>query len=160
MYRYTAGKQDWFASGLPIAGELVRELRILDAARRDLPTCSVTERVGDVWQRVQAADWNECVVVNPECVVLGRVRGDAWKNSPETQIEQVMECAPQTYRPHELVSELTERMREKEVESVLVTTSDGELLGVFYRMPHGAPSNNGQSKLESKNARPERQTKP
>lgn len=30
-------------------------------------------------------------------------------------------------------------MRAKELDSILVTTSAGELLGVFYGMPHAAP---------------------
>ena len=68
------------------------------------------------------------------------VRRTGKGRASDTRIDEVMECAPQTYRPHRLVEEITARMRKKEVDSILVTTSDGELLGVFYRSPPAAPA--------------------
>jgi CBS domain-containing protein len=157
VYRYTAGKEDWFASGLPIAGELARKLRILDVAQCAIPTCSLTETVGQVSQRVRTLGWNECVVVNQNRVVLGRVRADAWKVAPDTTIQEVMDYAPQTYRPHRLVEEITEKMGKKNLDSILVTTSDGELLGVFELSPR-SPSGNGTTGTAASISKPEKQT--
>jgi predicted transcriptional regulator len=116
-----------------MAGDLTRQVHLLDAARRDIPTCRLTDCVGEVWKRVQAEGWDDCVVVNQERIVLGRMRGDAWQASPDTKIEEVMDCGLRTYRPHVLIQKIKQVMRDKELDSVLVTTSDGELLGVFYQ---------------------------
>lgn len=39
VFRYTSGKMDWFASGLPREGTMVGHPRAGDTARRDAPTC-------------------------------------------------------------------------------------------------------------------------
>ena len=71
VYRYTAGKADWLASGLPSAGARASLPRIGDLARRDVPTCTLQERLGDVRERVRAAGWDVCLVVNARRIVLG-----------------------------------------------------------------------------------------
>lgn len=136
VYRYTAGKADWFAAGLPREGERAALPRLADLARGDVPTCGPEERVGDVAGRVGDAGWNLCVVVNDERVVLGLLRAEALRAPPETPVEQVMEPGPRTYRPDTLPEKPIEYMRRQGVESVLVTTSDGLLLGLFEQPPN------------------------
>jgi 3-mercaptopyruvate sulfurtransferase SseA len=46
VYDYVPGKADWSASGLPTEGTLASVPDIGDAARRDAPTCTPTEKVG------------------------------------------------------------------------------------------------------------------
>ena len=48
VYRYQAGKADWFASGLPREGKEAHIPRVDDVARRDVAACRPDERVGDV----------------------------------------------------------------------------------------------------------------
>jgi hypothetical protein len=66
VYRYQAGKADWFAAGLPREGAEAHVPRVTDLAERDVPTCGLQERVGDLQERVRAAGRDVCVVVDAE----------------------------------------------------------------------------------------------
>ncbi|HJR80218.1 MAG TPA: CBS domain-containing protein, partial [Anaerolineales bacterium] len=104
-----------------------------DVVRRDVPICQLTDRVGQVHERCLAMGWKVCLVVNESNVVLGRLRREAWAADPETPVEQVMENGPTTFRPDNFLEPLTRRMREKKVGSVILTNSDGVLIGLLYR---------------------------
>lgn len=130
---YVAGKADWLASGLPVEGQLANLPRAGDVARKDVPTCNLTDRLGDVRDRTRDADQNVCVVVNDHRVVLGRLRGDALRGDPGATVESVMESGPTTTRTDDPLEAITERLQHRRVSSILVTTSDGRLVGVLYR---------------------------
>src|SRR5207245_7830164 len=74
VYRYTAGKADWLANGLPTEGQQANKTHVADLARRDVPTCHLADKIADVQARVQAAGWDVCVVVNEKRVVRGLLR--------------------------------------------------------------------------------------
>jgi CBS domain-containing protein len=133
VYRYTPGKQDWFAAGLPREGRLASVPRAVDAARTDVPTCGLSDRVGEVRERMQAAGWDQCLVINERRVVLGRLRSKGLEAPAETPLEEIMESGPTTFRPNGALGAVAERMRSRNVSSVVVTTSDGELLGILFR---------------------------
>jgi CBS domain-containing protein len=133
VFDYVTGKLDWLASGLPIEGKQAGVPRAGQVARREVPTCHVTDRFGDVRDRVQKAGSDVCVVIDGASVVLGLLRGDAFNAAPESVIEQIMESGPTTIRPHVPVESMTERMRKQGVEHTVVTTLDGRLVGVLYR---------------------------
>lgn len=133
VYRYTAGKADWLANGLPTEGTQADVPTVGDLARRGVPTCGLTDRVGDVRGRVQAAGWDVCIVVNDQNIVLGRLRRKELDSAPSLTVEQVMEEGPTTYRLDRLAEQTASYLAERQVENVLVTTSDGELIGLFYR---------------------------
>jgi CBS domain-containing protein len=132
-YDYMPGKADWFASGLPKEGKLASIPTIGEAARHDVPTCGPEERVGDARERTRKAGWDRCVVVNEVRVVLGLLREEELSSDPESTVETVMRNGPTTFRPHLPVGKLAERMRERGASSILVTTSDGKLVGLLYR---------------------------
>src|SRR5215216_2866691 len=90
VYDYVPGKADWFASGLPKEGRLASVPTIGDAARRDVPTCAPAERVENARNRVQAAGWDACVVVNKERVVLGLLREKEVSLGSGATVERVM----------------------------------------------------------------------
>jgi CBS domain-containing protein len=133
VYDYVAGEADWLAMGRPSEGREVGQRRAWPPARRDVPTCGVRELLGEVRQRVQGTGGEACIVVNAERVVLGRVRGAAWNGPDDATVEDVMEAGPTTVRPNEPLAALTERMQKHGTRSVLVTTSDGRLVGVLER---------------------------
>src|SRR5262249_36215240 len=110
VFRYTAGKSDWFAAGLPSEGTRASVPRAGDVARRDVPTCRLTDRIGDVRGRLPATAEPVCVVVNEAQVVLGRLRGPALAADPQLTAEAVMESGPTTIRPNELLADLSRRM--------------------------------------------------
>ena len=132
VHDYAAGEADWFAGGLPREGRDAAIPRAGDVARRDVPTCGLDERVGEVREHMRGAGWDECLVVNGERVVLGRLRGTALEADGDTPVERVMEAGPTTVRPDERLASLVERMRDKGVGSV-VTTSDGLIVGLLKR---------------------------
>jgi CBS domain-containing protein len=133
VFDYVTGKLDWLASGLPTQGKRAGVLRAGQVARREVPTCHVTDRLGDVRDRVQKAGSDVCVVIDGTSVVLGLLRGGAFNAAPESVIEQIMESGPTTIRPHVPVETLAENMRKQGVEHTVVTTLDGRLVGVLYR---------------------------
>ncbi len=143
VYRYTAGKVDWMATGLPIEGTKASVPRVGSLAHRDVPTCRLDERVGDVCNRVRASRWELCVVVNERHVVLGRLRCETLDADPDALAGHVMESGPVTYRPHEVAEDAARTLAERHVKNVLVTTADGELIGVFR--PEDAPGDGQRS---------------
>ncbi len=133
VYRYTAGKEDWFAAGLPREGRLSAVPRAGDVARRGVPTCAPDERVGDVRARVRDAGGDRAVVVNAQRIVLGVLDHLALQAEPDAPAEAVMDAGPVTYRPDTLQSELVHHLQEHGVSAALITTADGELVGLFCR---------------------------
>jgi predicted transcriptional regulator len=133
VYDYVPGKADWSASGLPTEGTLASVPNIGAAARPDAPTCTPTEKVGDVRDRTRRAGWDQCVVVNEERVVLGLLREKELDAEPEATVEEAMRNGPATFRPNELVGKMAKRMQDRGARTVLVTTSDGRLVGLLYR---------------------------
>jgi CBS domain-containing protein len=72
-----------------------------------------------------------CVVVNEGNIVLGRLAHGALDGDAQATVEAVMEPGPVTYRPHVVAEDAAHTLVERHVQSVLVTTGDGELIGVF-----------------------------
>jgi Mg/Co/Ni transporter MgtE len=86
-----------------------------------------------VRDRVQAVGWDICVVVNEEQVVLGLLRERGLAADPDATAEQVMRPGPVTYRPDALAAEVAERMKQRGVGGVLITRSNGTLIGWLRR---------------------------
>jgi Mg/Co/Ni transporter MgtE len=133
VYDYMPGEADWFAFGLPMEGAQAAVPRVGKLARRDVPRCSLLARIGEVSTRVRTANWDICVVVNEENVVLGLLRERELAADPNASVEQVMRSGPATYRPDALVAVVAERMDRRGVSGVLVTLSDGRLVGWLCR---------------------------
>ncbi|HEY2078119.1 MAG TPA: CBS domain-containing protein [Streptosporangiaceae bacterium] len=138
MYDYRTGKQDWMGAGLPTEGTNAQRPRLADVVRRDVPTCAVGERLGDVRRRAAAAAWEACVVLSEERVVLGLLRAAELEADPGLLIEQVMRPGPSTFRPFVSVAEMRRTMTERDLDSSPVTTSDGKLVGVVTKADVGA----------------------
>ncbi len=128
------GKQAWFEENQPRQGESVEDIWIGDVADSSVPTCSGSDRIGEVRDRVRSAGWETCVVVNQERVVLGLLRKRALDSSPEAKAEDVMELGPKTFRPNLTLIELVQFMRDHNIKTnSLITTLDGRLVGVISR---------------------------
>jgi predicted transcriptional regulator len=133
VYDYRTGIQDWRGAGLPTEGTNTQRPRLVDVVRRDVPTCSLDERLGDVRDRVLAAGWDACVVVSQQRVVLGLLRAKELHADPDLPVERVMRPGPSTYRPYVTVEEMRQIMTERNMESSPVTTSNGKLVGLVRR---------------------------
>ena|SRR2546425_464797 len=130
VHRYQAGRADWFAAGLPREGRDAHTPRVADVAKRDVATCRLDERVGDVRDRVRADERDPFIVVDADRVVLGVINPDALTADPATPIEQVMDPGPVTFRPNLRVGEMPDYFKKQGIQSALVTTSDGVLIGI------------------------------
>ena len=133
VFDYVTGKVDWLASGLPTEGKGAHVLRAKDCVRRDMPTCRLTDRSGDVQHRVQAAGQEDCVVLNEAGVLLGYLGSDAFGAAPQTTVDQAMEPGPSTIRPHVPLEEIAPYMQKRGIDRILVTTADGQWIGVLHR---------------------------
>jgi Mg/Co/Ni transporter MgtE len=127
------GELDWLAAGLPTEGRNAELPRAGDVARPDVPTCRLEEPIGQVRERVRAAGWDACVVVNDERVVLGLLRAGELQRGRDEPIEQMMRPGPSTFRPHVLIEELAHFMVHHDLPNSPVTTSDGRLVGLLRR---------------------------
>jgi rhodanese-related sulfurtransferase len=128
VYRYTPGKADWLAAGWPTDGIEATAAGLSEFMRKNVPTCSLRERLGEVKSRRQAND-DICVVVNDRNIVLGVIQEEAWDANPAARVVDVMDSGPPTVRPNLAPKEAREILRDYDASSVIVTTCDGELLG-------------------------------
>ncbi len=148
VYDYAAGKADWCAWGLPREGRAAQVPTVGEVARSDVPTCGLADRVADAKARTQATGFDACVVVNERCVVLGLLREQELDGDRHAPAEQVMRPGPTTYRPNVPAGEAAARMRERQVDVLLVTTPDGVLVGLLRREDaehsEGAAAGDGQ----------------
>jgi CBS-domain-containing membrane protein len=133
VFDYKPGKADWAANGLPVERTLTAEPWARDVMRRDLSTCKLDERLGDVYQRTTAVGKDVCIVVGDENVVLGRLSRDRWQRDPDACVGDVMEEGSATKRPDTPLKTLVPRMVERKVEHVLITDPEGRLVGILYR---------------------------
>ncbi|MBW3578563.1 MAG: CBS domain-containing protein [Actinobacteria bacterium] len=131
-YDYVAGKADWLAFGLASEGAATLAARALTT---DVPTCGFRDRLGDVRNILEESRFGMLVALNAEGIVMGRLDARTAENADddETTVEQLMREGPTTVRPSEELGPLAERMRRADVDAVLVTSSDGRLLGLLER---------------------------
>src|ERR671930_433270 len=133
VYDYVAGKADWFAMGRPMEGKLASLPRIGALADRDVPNCSLEEKVSEVAERTIASGWDTCIVVNEERVVLGRLFRKELEAGGDRRVEEVMRPGPSTFRPNVSTHEMMHYMDEHDLRTALVTDSEGKLIGLFKR---------------------------
>lgn len=132
VYRYTLGKADWLANGLPVEGTEARTQGAGDLADMDVPTCKRNERVGEVRERVRKEGWDLCVVTNDELVVLGLLSAnDLEKADQRWTAEEAMERDPKTFRLNAPIEEAAEWMRTNHRDYALITGTDGKLFGLL-----------------------------
>lgn len=121
------------ASGLPTEGTNAARPRAATAARTDVPTATLHERVGDVRERVRRARFDVAVVIDHERVVLGLLRAKELGRGPDATVETAMRPGPSTFRPYVPIKEMADYMTGKDLASAPITTSDGKLVGLLLR---------------------------
>lgn len=126
MYRYTDGKADWPTADLPFAGDA---LLVGPLTRRHVPTVTADANVAAARAQQDAFGFGP-VVLNPAGIVLGTLRAE--KADANTPVASLLRFGISTVRPSEQVSELVRRMAHRSVTRVVVTRSDGGLVGLFF----------------------------
>jgi CBS domain-containing protein len=133
VYDYEDGKRDWGSFGLPREGTKAQEPSGGDLARRDVPTCRLNDELEEVRRRVREAGWDTCMVVNEQGIVLGRLGRKALRSETPQAVEEAMTEGPSTVRPSIGGRAVLDRMRDNNLDSFVVTTADGKLVGVVLR---------------------------
>ena len=129
VYDYAAGKVDWMAAGLATTRADTFERRALDGADREPPTCRPDELVSEL-PEIPAG--RALVVVGEGRIVVGRYRPGGNAADGAVPVEAVMQPGPATVRAHEPLVPLLERMARRGAGEMIVSTPEGELLGVVY----------------------------
>jgi len=129
VYDYKPGKLDWMAAGLPTEGAHTSKRRAGDLAKKDVPTCTMDEKLVDVRKRVKDA----VVVVNEHNIVMGILRSKELQQDGNLTIEKAMHPGPSTFRPYVSLHEMLHFMVDHKRESAPVTTSDGRLVGLLLQ---------------------------
>jgi CBS domain-containing protein len=133
VYEYEDGKRDWGSFGLPREGTLAEQPSGGDVARADVPTCLLRDDLSEVRRRVRESGWDTCIVVNNGGVVLGRLGRKAIGSDDDQAVEEAMTEGPSTVRPSIRLDVLLKRMQSNKLNSWLVTTPDGKLVGLVLR---------------------------
>jgi rhodanese-related sulfurtransferase/CBS domain-containing protein len=134
IFVYSAGKADWLANGLMVAGQLAQAENVADLADMDVPTCKRLERVGEVARRVRQEGQQVCVVLTDQLVVLGLLRkGDLERADPGWTVEEAMLRDPLTFRLDSSPETALKAMDEVHQDAALVTFTDGKLYGLLRR---------------------------
>jgi rhodanese-related sulfurtransferase len=133
VYDYALSKVDWMAHGLPMEGTAAARPTALSFARHDVATCKLDDSASKIKQRIDASPYGFALVV-ADLVVLGRVRRTRLEDAPDdASADLLMEPGPSTKRPHTDPGELAEQLRRSGARTAILTTPEGELIGVVSR---------------------------
>jgi len=130
VYDYAAGKMDWLAADLPLEGTAKLAGQF---TRRGVAATGQGTAVAEARRLREAQGFGPVVVVNHAQVVMGAAyRRDLAAAAPEAEVGTVMRFGVSTVRPSEDAAALAHRMGHAGVTRVVVSRSDGTLVGLFF----------------------------
>jgi rhodanese-related sulfurtransferase len=138
VFDYALSKVDWMAHGLPMEGTAANRPTALSFARDDVATCKLEDRAGEIRQSIDSSPYGYALVLAGR-VVLGRVRHSHLHEIPsDASAEMLMEPGPSTTRPHTEAGELASKLQRSGATTAILTTPEGELIGVVRGadLPH------------------------
>ncbi|MGI8425849.1 MAG: CBS domain-containing protein [Actinomycetota bacterium] len=132
VYHYVAGVADWAAAGLPLEGDAATVTTAGNVATKQTAVCAPNDPVGEVAARAASAGEDSCLVVNEHQIVLGRLYYKDLEGAPDALVADVMDPGPSTFRPNVPAEEIAEFMRQKNLKTTPITTSDGKYVGMLH----------------------------
>ena len=130
VYDYMAGKMDWLAADLPFDG--TAQLAGM-FTRRGVATTGEHTPAAEALRLLETQGFGPVVVLNEAGVVMGAAYRDRLEAvSEDAQVGSVTRFGVSTVRPSEDAAALAHRMGHTEVTRVVVTRSDGTLIGLFF----------------------------
>src|SRR5215472_17882345 len=130
VYDYVAGKADWLAADLPFEG--TAQLAGMFTSRGAATVAEGTP-VAEALGLLDAQGFGPVLVVNEAGVVMGAAyREGLAAAAREAAVGTVMRFGVSTVRPSEDAAALAHRMGHRQVTRVVVTRSDGTLIGLFF----------------------------
>ena len=134
VYDYVPGKADWRAHNLPIEGDAADAPTAGRLAQDDVVTSRLDDPVEEIRERVDASPYGFALVTTAGGVLLGRLCASAMRTAPPAATaESVMEPGPSTVRPDTPARDLAERLAQRDLDTAIVSTPEGRLLGVVRR---------------------------
>ena len=130
VHDYAAGKTDWIAADLPFEGTA----RLAGMfTRRGVATVAEGTAVAEALGLLDAQGFGPALVVNEAGVVMGAAYREGLAAAPgEAAVGTVLRFGVSTVRPSEEAAALAHRMGHRQVTRVVVTRSDGTLIGLFF----------------------------
>jgi rhodanese-related sulfurtransferase len=133
VYDYALSKIDWMAHGLPMEGAAAARPTALSFAHQDGVTCALDDRANELKERIDASPYGFALAM-ADRVVLGRIRRSRLDDAADdASAELLMEPGPSTTRPHKDPGELARQLQRSGTSTAILTTPEGELLGVVSR---------------------------
>ena len=130
VYEYVAGKADWLAADLPFEG--TAELAGM-FTRRGVATVGERTPVAEALRLLDAQGFGPVLALNQADVVMGAAyRHNLESAAADAEVGTLMRFGVSTVRPSEDAAALAHRMGHAEVTRVVVTRSDGTLVGLFF----------------------------
>ena len=130
MYDYVAGKADWLAADLPFEG--TAQLAGM-FTRRGVGTAAEGTPAAEALGLLEGQGFGPVLVLNQAGVVMGAAYRDKLAAAPgDAAVGTVMRFGVSTVRPSEDAAALAHRMGDRQVTRVVVTRSDGTLVGLFF----------------------------
>jgi len=130
VHDYAAGKTDWLAADLPFEG--TAQLAGM-FTRRGVATVAESAPAAEALRLLDSQGFGPVLVLNQAGVVMGAAyRSHLESASGQTQVGTVMRFGVTTVRPSEDAAALAHRMGHAQVTRVVVTRSDGSLVGLFF----------------------------
>jgi len=130
VYDYMEGKADWLAADLPFEG--TAQLAGM-FTRRGVATVAEGTPAAEALGLLEAQGFGPVLVVNEAGVVMGAAYREGLAAAPgEAGVGTMMPFGVSTVRPSEDAAELAHRMGQRQVTRVVVTRSDGTLIGLFF----------------------------
>ena len=133
MYDYVPGKVDWLANNLEVEGERANAPTLGRVMRHDVVRCAPADAATAVLELIEGSPYPFAVVTSSDGTVLGRVPATALDAGSDRPVWDVAEPGPKTFRPHHSAETVTGQLAEKDLRWAIVTTPDGELIGVVAR---------------------------
>lgn len=134
IHDYVPGKADWLAYNLPVERQNPDLITAGQLARSDVITCELADPIGDVAKRIADSHYGFALVLGTSGVLLGRLRASTLNADPESTVEEQMESGPSTVRPDIGADKLAQRLRDRDLETAIITTPEGHLLGISRRV--------------------------
>jgi rhodanese-related sulfurtransferase len=133
VFDYAVGKMDWLSYDLPYEGEAIL---VSQRVRRDPIEVGLDDSLEVIADRILADPARLGVVIDHDRVVhgvLGKRELTAAGAGAGASAEAAMRAGVTTVRPSEEVGPLTQRMDSAGVSKVVVSRSDGTLVGLFTK---------------------------
>jgi CBS domain-containing protein len=130
VHDYAAGKADWLAADLPFEG--TAQLAGM-FTRRSVATVEERTTAAEALRLLEAQGFGPVVVINRAGVVMGAAYRDQLAGATgEAAVGTVMRFGVSTVRPSEDALALADRMGHRGVTRLVVTRSEGTLVGLFF----------------------------